>query len=112
MVNASQQPAAGHFVLDVIDAFERGSAAGAVGHPQENASDCLRREREDENAAGDIPEARAAENALEERIVHEAAVAGSMIEPIEEVADHVGHWSRVIGHLSLEEAVFPLANDK
>src|SRR5882724_7313594 len=87
-MDAAEEPAAGHFVLDVIDAFVGGGAAGAVGHPEEEAGDGLRDEGEDEHAAGDVAEAGAAGNALEEGVVDEPAVAGAVVEPVEELVKH------------------------
>ena len=54
VVNAAQQPAAGHLVLDVVDRLPRVAGAGAVAHPQKHAGDELYEDGERERAAPDV----------------------------------------------------------
>ena len=90
VVHAAQQPAARHLVLDVVDALPGGLRAGAVRGPQHHAGDDLHEEAEHQRAAPDVAPARAAGNVFVERVVHERAVAGAMVQPIEEAAHPIG----------------------
>jgi len=84
MMHGPQQPAALHFILNVINAFPRRLARRAVSHPQEQPGNHLRGEREDQRAAEDISPARAARDVLVQRFVKRVAIAGAMIEPVEQ----------------------------
>ena len=90
VMHAAQQPAGRHLVLDVVHAFPGGLAAGAVRRPQHQAGDDLHEEAKRERAAPDVAPPRPARNVLVQRIVHERAVAGAVIQPIEEAAHPTG----------------------
>ena len=62
-------------MLDVIDAFVGRLAAGAVGHPQEDAGDRLRDEREHQHAAGHIAQAGPAGDRLVQGVLQNVAQA-------------------------------------
>ena len=66
-MDAAEQPAARHLVLNEVDAFPGGLSAGAVDGPEDEAGDDLHEEAEAERAAPDIAPARAAGNVLVER---------------------------------------------
>ena len=88
VMQAAKEPAASHLVLDVIDAFVGGLAAGAVSHPQEDAGDRLGGEGKHEHAARDIAKPSAAWNALIQQIVSQLALTGAVVEPIEKRLYH------------------------
>ena len=81
VVNPAQQPAAGHFVLDIIDAFPGRLRTGAVSHPEKNPGNKLDGERESERAAPNIAPARAAWHIFIEGFVKEFFVAGPVVQP-------------------------------
>ncbi len=83
VVHPAQQPAAGHFVLNVEHAFPSGLRTGTVVHPEKQAGDHLRDEHERERAAPHVAPAGAAGNALVECFVHQLAATGAMVQPIE-----------------------------
>jgi hypothetical protein len=59
MMQAPQQPAAGKFVLDVVNAFPCRLRAGAVIHPQEETGDELHRDAEHHRRPPEVSPARA-----------------------------------------------------
>ena len=87
MVNAAEEPAAGHFVLDVPDALPGGLGAGGVARPQEEPRDQLRHEGEHERAAPHVPPAGSARHPLEERLADESPPTGAAVEEVAEPRD-------------------------
>ena len=81
VVDAAQQPAAPHLVLNPVDTLPGRLGAGAVGHPQDQPGDDLHCEEEGEGAPPHVPPAGAAGDVLEERLVQQSLVAGPVVQP-------------------------------
>ena len=89
MMQAADQPAEVHLVLDEVDRPPRRDVAGRIGGHQQHAGDDLDGEDEREAASPDIAPFRAAGDLLDEHQVQELLVAGSMIQPVRKSANHV-----------------------
>jgi hypothetical protein len=87
VVDAAEQPAAGHLVLDVVDALPGGLGARRIARPEEEPRDHLREKREDQRAAPDIPPAGPAGHPLVEGLVNEGPVAGAVVEEVGQTAE-------------------------
>ena len=84
VMDAAQQPAGGHFVLNKIDAFPRGLRTRAVRHPKEEAREELHGQAKDESAAPDVAPARAARDVFVQGILDDPPVTRSTVEPLEQ----------------------------
>ena len=84
MVQAAQEPAAFHHVLDVINALPCCLRTWGISHPEKSASDELHHEREGEGAAPNVTPASAAGNVFVERVVADFPAASALVEPIEQ----------------------------
>ena len=93
VVNAAQQPAASHLVLDVINAFPCRLRTRAVGHPEKKPGDELDGEAKDQRAAPDVTPARAARDVFVKRILDDAPITSAAIEPVEQPVHHAGIFS-------------------
>ena len=101
VMDAAEQPAAGHLVLDVVDALPRRLGAGRIARPEHETGDDLRHKREDERAAPDIPPACAARHPLVEGLLHDRAIAGAVVEKVGQLAEHARTTDGTRGHLFL-----------
>ena len=95
MVQAAQEPAAQHLVLDVVHALPRGLRTGAVGHPQRDTRDELHYEEKGERAAPDVAPACATGHVFKERLVQQPLVTGSRVDPR---TDGRAFVTRLLGH--------------
>ena len=90
VVDAAEQPASGHLMLDVVDALPGRLGAGGIARPEYEPRDHLREKGEHERTAPDIPPAGAAGHPLVERLVDEGPVAGAVIEEVGQLAEESG----------------------
>lgn len=71
MVEAAEEPAAPHLVLDIVNALPRRLRTGAVGDPKGEAGDDLDAKAKREGAAPDVTPTRAAGDVFVECLVDE-----------------------------------------
>src|SRR5947208_4861777 len=83
-MDAAQQPAAGHFILDVIDALPGRLRTQTVRHPKKEAGQELDGKAKDKGAAPDIAPTHASRDVFVEGILDDTPVAGAAVEPIEQ----------------------------
>ena len=88
MVDSPQQPAAGHLMLDVVDALPGGLGAGRIAGPQNQSRDHLRHEGKHQRAPPHIAPAGPARHAFVEGFMHKGPVAGAIVEKIGQLAQH------------------------
>src|SRR5579872_3573913 len=81
LVQSAQEPAAGHFGLDVIDAFPGRLRAWTVSHPEKQPRDKLDGNAEGHNAAPHITPARATRYVFAERRARPGSKTGALIKP-------------------------------
>src|SRR5207248_8525607 len=89
VVQPAQEPSAGHFILNVVNALISGLGAGAVVGPEEKPGDELDDEGEEDDAAPGVAPARAAGDVLVEQRLGEGGDAGAVFEPVEDAVLHV-----------------------
>ena len=89
VMQAADEPAEIHLVLDEVNAVPGLRVAGAVRRHQQHAGDELDREDEDEDAAPDVAPLRAAGNVFQQQRVDEPAQAGAVVHPVAKGSNHV-----------------------
>src|SRR6185503_13628223 len=82
VMQTAQQPAAQHFILDVINAFPGGVGTRAVGHPEENSGYELNGQRENQRAAPDIAPARTPRDIFVQRSIKNLPIARALVKPV------------------------------
>src|SRR5712692_8901730 len=87
MMQAANQPAEIHLILNEIDAGPCRAVTGAVGGHEQDAGDELHAEDEREAAALDLKPLGATENVFDQQRRHETAITSAMIEPAGKPAD-------------------------
>src|SRR6266550_5309349 len=89
MVQAADQPAEIHLVLDEVDARPGGAVAGAVRGHEQHAGDELHQKHERQATAPDVAPLGPARDVLDEQHADQLAEAGSMVEPVANLEEHV-----------------------
>ena len=84
MVQSPQEPAARHFVLDVVHALPRRIGAGTIGHPQHHTGQDLDEETKTQGAAPHIAPPGSSGNTLEEHFMQQPGHPGALIDPLDE----------------------------
>src|SRR5689334_3035274 len=93
MVQPAEEPAAGHLVLNEINAFPGGLRTGAVCHPEKNAGDELNAEGKGQGAAPNVTPARSTRHIFIKRFMRDFAVPGSVVQPVENFSHVTGVFS-------------------
>ena len=79
MMEAADEPAEIHFILDKKNATPGRAVAGAVSRHEQHAGDHLNHKHERQGAAPDVAPFRSAGNILQKHDISELAVAGALI---------------------------------
>src|SRR2546423_1043089 len=87
-MQAANEPAEIHLILNEVDTAPGLRAARAVSGHQEYAGDQLDAEDKSQATPPDITPARPAGDILEQRCGHKLAYADAMIQPIQDRHDH------------------------
>ena len=90
VMQAADQPAEVHVVLNEKHAGPSRARAGTVRGNKQQAGDELNEKDASQATAPDVPPARAAGDALDEERLGNLAVTGSMIEPVGQWVAHTG----------------------
>ncbi len=81
VMHRPQQPSAEHLRLNVVDAFPGGLGGGAVVHPEDDAADELREEKEGDRRRPDVPPRRPAGDGAIQPASNRGTKAGAVLDP-------------------------------
>ena len=82
MMQSPQKMPAGHVVVYIIHTLPRGLPAGAVAHPQENASDELNHQGEGQRTSPNIAPPRTSWHIFEQCLANVIANTRAVIQPV------------------------------